>query len=178
MCSTMRSYVTRFSLCLVLVASLLGVPAVAGAASQTNQTQTAVEAVPTPTFVFTAMEVQRWWNATHGPNIDRATATRVATWFNVVTYSRIATYLQALQAAQVPNAARWDRVAQCESGGNWSINTGNGFYGGLQFSLSTWRSVGGVGYPHQNSREEQIRRAERLRVSSGIGHWPHCGSLF
>lgn len=174
----MRSYVTRFSLCLVLVASLLGVPAVAGAASQTNQTQTAVEAVPTPTFVFSTVEVHRWWNATHGPNIDRATAERITVWFNVVTYQRIIAYLQAVQAAQVPNGSRWDRVAQCESGGNWSANTGNGYYGGLQFSLSTWRSVGGVGYPHQNSREEQIRRAESLRIRSGIGQWPVCGRLF
>lgn len=178
MCSAMRSYVTRFSLCLVLVASLLGVPAVAGAASQTNQTQRAVEAVPTPTFVYTPTEVHRWYNATRNPNIDRATAVRLTAYMNAVTWQRIIAYAVAVQNAQVPNAARWDRVAQCESGGNWSANTGNGYYGGLQFSLSTWRSVGGVGYPHQNSREEQIRRAESLRIRSGIGQWPVCGRLF
>ncbi|WP_372728633.1 transglycosylase family protein [Nocardioides sp.] len=71
----------------------------------------------------------------------------------------------------------WDRLAQCESGGNWAINTGNGYYGGLQFNLSTWRSYGGAGMPHQNSREEQIRVATRLRdARGGYGAWPGCAS--
>ena len=61
----------------------------------------------------------------------------------------------------------WSGVAQCESGGNWSINTGNGYYGGLQFSLSTWQAYGGPGYPHQQSRETQIAVAERLRAAAG-----------
>lgn len=68
----------------------------------------------------------------------------------------------------------WDRLAQCESGGNWSINTGNGYYGGLQFSLSSWRAVGGSGYPHENSRETQIEMGKRLQASGGWGHWPAC----
>lgn len=68
----------------------------------------------------------------------------------------------------------WDRLAQCESGGNWSINTGNGFYGGLQFTLSSWRAVGGSGYPHQASKAEQIARAERLKAVQGWGAWPAC----
>ncbi len=70
----------------------------------------------------------------------------------------------------------WDRLAACESGGNWSINTGNGYYGGLQFSLSSWRGVGGSGYPHQASKAEQIRRAEILKGSGGWGHWPACSA--
>lgn len=70
----------------------------------------------------------------------------------------------------------WDKLAACESGGNWSINTGNGYYGGLQFSLSSWRGVGGRGYPHQASKAEQIRRAEMLRASGGWGHWPACSA--
>lgn len=69
----------------------------------------------------------------------------------------------------------WDAVAKCESGGNWSINTGNGFYGGVQFSLSSWRAVGGTGYPHQASKAEQINRAEKLLALQGRGAWPHCG---
>lgn len=70
----------------------------------------------------------------------------------------------------------WDAVAQCESGGDWGINTGNGYYGGLQFSHGTWTSYGGSGYAHQASREEQIRIAENVLASSqGIGAWPHCG---
>jgi uncharacterized protein YabE (DUF348 family) len=69
----------------------------------------------------------------------------------------------------------WDRLAACESGGNWSINTGNGYYGGLQFSLSTWRSFGGSGYPHQASKGEQIAVATKLRdASGGYGAWPAC----
>ena len=58
----------------------------------------------------------------------------------------------------------WDRLAQCEAGGNWHINTGNGYYGGLQFSLGTWRAYGGTGLPSQNSRETQIAVATRLPV--------------
>jgi LysM repeat protein len=70
----------------------------------------------------------------------------------------------------------WDRLAQCESGGNWSINTGNGYYGGLQFSLSSWQAVGGQGYPHQASKSEQIARAEQLLAIQGWGAWPACSS--
>lgn len=68
----------------------------------------------------------------------------------------------------------WDRIAKCESGGNWSINTGNGHYGGLQFKLQTWRSVGGhefAEYPHQASREEQITVANRLYEKQGTQPW-------
>ncbi len=72
----------------------------------------------------------------------------------------------------------FDRIAQCESGGNWHINTGNGYYGGLQFSASTWRAWGGTGLPHQHSREEQIAVAKRMvAASGGYGAWPHCGRL-
>lgn len=71
----------------------------------------------------------------------------------------------------VPSGSVWDRMAQCESGGNWAINTGNGYYGGLQFSLATWRSVGGPGYPHEQSREVQIHYAEILQARSGWGQW-------
>ncbi len=68
----------------------------------------------------------------------------------------------------------WERLADCESGQRWDINTGNGYYGGLQFSLSTWRGVGGTGYPHEHSKWEQIHRGEILQQRSGWGQWPHC----
>lgn len=85
------------------------------------------------------------------------------------------TYRPAAQpAAAVHDGSVWDRLAMCESGGNWAINTGNGYYGGLQFSLSSWRAVGGSGYPHQASREEQIARAEMLLDRQGWGAWPAC----
>jgi uncharacterized protein YabE (DUF348 family) len=70
----------------------------------------------------------------------------------------------------------WDRIAACESGGNWAANTGNGYYGGLQFNLGTWQSYGGSGRPDQNSREQQIAVAERVRdAEGGYGAWPVCG---
>ena len=77
-----------------------------------------------------------------------------------------------------PSDSVWDKIAQCESGGNWSINTGNGYYGGLQFSAATWRSVGGPGLPHQQSREVQIKYAKILQARSGWGQWGCAGARF
>ena len=71
----------------------------------------------------------------------------------------------------------WDQLAQCEAGGNWAANTGNGYYGGLQFNLSTWHSYGGSGYPNDNSRETQIAIATKVRdANGGYGAWPSCAS--
>ena len=81
---------------------------------------------------------------------------------------------QARLDAEQERLRTWERLAQCESGGNWHINTGNGYYGGLQFSLSSWRAVGGSGYPHRATKAEQIRRAERLLDRQGWGAWPAC----
>jgi hypothetical protein len=75
------------------------------------------------------------------------------------------------------DSVNWDAIAACESGGNWAINTGNGYYGGLQFSPSTWSSNGGAGMPNQASRAEQIRVAENVLRTQGIGAWPTCGRL-
>jgi LysM repeat protein len=72
--------------------------------------------------------------------------------------------------------ATWDRLAECESNGDWSINTGNGYYGGLQFALSSWEWVGGQGYPHEASKDEQIARAEILLERQGWDAWPACSS--
>lgn len=77
-------------------------------------------------------------------------------------------------AVAVSNGSVWDALARCEAGGNWSINTGNGYYGGLQFSASSWRAVGGTGLPHQHTRETQIAMGERLRAAQGWGAWPAC----
>lgn len=79
-------------------------------------------------------------------------------------------------APTVASGSVWDRLAACESGGNWSISTGNGFYGGLQFTLSSWAAVGGSGYPNQASREEQIARATILQSRQGWGAWPACSA--
>lgn len=80
--------------------------------------------------------------------------------------------------AQAKSSVNWNAVAQCESGGNWSINTGNGYYGGLQFSRSTWAAYGGTKYAstaNKASRSEQIRIAEKVLDGQGIGAWPVCG---
>lgn len=76
-------------------------------------------------------------------------------------------------------SASWAALAKCESGGNWSINSGNGYYGGLQFSASSWRGAGGGKYaalPHQATPAEQVATAEKLRKNGGWGHWPACSS--
>ena len=81
-------------------------------------------------------------------------------------------------AAAAPDS-EWDRLAQCESGGNWGINTGNGFQGGLQFSQSTWAAHGGTQYANsanQASREQQISVAEKVLATQGWGAWPSCSS--
>ena len=73
----------------------------------------------------------------------------------------------------------WDRVAACESGGRWNINTGNGYYGGLQFSAGTWRAYGGQAYASradQASKAEQIAIARRTLAGQGPGAWGRCAS--
>ncbi|UQX10000.1 transglycosylase family protein [Candidatus Mycobacterium methanotrophicum] len=69
----------------------------------------------------------------------------------------------------------WDAVAQCESGGNWRADTGNGFYGGLQFKQSTWDENGGTGNPANASRNQQIAVANRVLATQGPEAWPKCG---
>jgi hypothetical protein len=77
-------------------------------------------------------------------------------------------------APAVANGSVWDALARCESGGDWAINSGNGYYGGLQFNLQSWHAMGGAGYPNQASREQQIAVGERLRAAQGWGAWPSC----
>jgi hypothetical protein len=117
-------------------------------------------------------------------------------YVEVVEANRAAEAARAEQAAQAEAAAesapeaaapqgapapagggdRWNALAQCESGGNWATNTGNGYYGGLQFSLQTWQAFGGSGMPHENSAGAQIAVAERILASQGWGAWPSCSS--
>jgi hypothetical protein len=82
-------------------------------------------------------------------------------------------------SASAADPATWDALAQCESGGNWSINTGNGYYGGLQFSASTWQAFGGGAYASRAdlaSREQQIATAEKTLAVQGWGAWPACSA--
>ncbi|HHX86181.1 MAG TPA: transglycosylase family protein [Actinomycetales bacterium] len=81
-------------------------------------------------------------------------------------------------AAEAASPAAWDQVAQCESGGDWHINTGNGYYGGLQFAAQTWTGFGGDQYAptaDQATREQQIEIGERVLAGQGAGAWPNCG---
>ncbi|MFF4537379.1 transglycosylase family protein [Streptomyces aureus] len=104
-------------------------------------------------------------------------ATRVATLAGV-TGVAIAAPLMAAGNASAATTSEWDAVAQCESGGNWSINTGNGYYGGLQFSSSTWAAYGGTAYAStadQASKAQQIAIGEKVLAAQGKGAWPTCG---
>ncbi|MER7828212.1 transglycosylase family protein [Streptomyces sp. NPDC096097] len=81
--------------------------------------------------------------------------------------------------ASAASVSTWDKVAQCEAGGNWSINTGNGYYGGLQISMSTWRAFGGTQYasrPDQATKQQQILTGEKILAGQGQGAWPSCGA--
>ncbi|WP_026538531.1 LysM peptidoglycan-binding domain-containing protein [Arthrobacter sp. 9MFCol3.1] len=106
------------------------------------------------------------------------TAARRGITFAAVSIAGVALSASAANAA-VPTtapASTWDSLAQCESGGNWATNTGNGYAGGLQFSASTWAAHGGTGSPANASRAQQIAVAERVQASQGWGAWPACAA--
>ncbi|MGW0630631.1 transglycosylase family protein [Streptomyces sp. NPDC002758] len=96
-----------------------------------------------------------------------------------VAGAAVAVPLMAAGNASAATASEWDAVAQCEAGGNWSINTGNGYYGGLQFSASTWAAYGGTQYAataDKASKAQQIQTAEKVLAAQGKGAWPVCGT--
>ena len=80
----------------------------------------------------------------------------------------------ASTAEAAPAPSTWDKIAQCESGGNWGTNTGNGYYGGLQFNAGTWRAYGGPGMPHTASKAQQIAVAQKVLAKQGWKAWPAC----
>lgn len=105
-------------------------------------------------------------------------AVRVATLAGVAG-AAIAAPLMGATGASAASVATWDAVAQCESGGNWSINTGNGYYGGLQFSQSSWAAAGGTQYaPRADlaTKAQQIATAEKLLNMQGPGAWGCAGA--
>ena len=109
---------------------------------------------------------------------ERKEVKNIRTTFGLATIAgalALAPMALATGTANADSGVNWDAVAACESGGNWGTNTGNGYYGGLQFTMGTWRSNGGSGSPHHASREEQIRVANNVLKSQGIGAWPVCG---
>lgn len=99
-----------------------------------------------------------------------------AAWLVAITGAVCFAPLMLSAASANADSVDWDAIAQCESGGNWSTNTGNGHYGGLQFKPSTWAANGGSGSPSTASREEQIRVAENVLRTQGLRAWPQCGS--
>lgn len=106
-----------------------------------------------------------------------SSAVPIKTMAGVATGAIGAAALTAVVAPPVQAASVWDRVAQCESGGNWGISTGNGYYGGLQFSASTWSGHGGGKYAstaHRATRAQQIAIAQNVLKSQGPGAWPVC----
>ncbi|HSO92798.1 MAG TPA: transglycosylase family protein [Arthrobacter sp.] len=107
-----------------------------------------------------------------------STVARRGATLAAVTIAGVALSASAANAA-VPSATSstvWDSLAQCESSGNWGINTGNGYAGGLQFSPSTWAAYGGTGSAASASREQQIAVAERVQAGQGWGAWPSCSA--
>ncbi|MEU6068448.1 MULTISPECIES: transglycosylase family protein [Streptomyces] len=109
---------------------------------------------------------------------SKAKATRAIALAGV-TGAAIAAPLMASGTAAAATASEWDAVAKCESGGNWSINTGNGYYGGLQFSASTWAAYGGTKYAgtaDKATKAQQIEIAEKVLAAQGKGAWPVCGT--
>jgi nucleoid-associated protein YgaU len=103
----------------------------------------------------------------------RTVARRGAT---VAAISAAGLALSATAANATTSTSTWDALAQCESGGNWATNTGNGYSGGLQFSPSTWSAYGGTGSPADATREQQIAVAEKVQASQGWGAWPSCAA--
>jgi nucleoid-associated protein YgaU len=103
----------------------------------------------------------------------RTAARRGAT---VAAISAAGLALSATAASATTSTSTWDALAQCESGGNWATNTGNGYSGGLQFSPTTWAAYGGTGSAADASREQQIAVAEQVQASQGWGAWPSCAA--
>ncbi|MFC5062847.1 transglycosylase family protein [Actinomycetospora atypica] len=109
------------------------------------------------------------------PAASRLRSTLVATTTGPLALAALGTLAAPAAQAAPSGSVNWDAVAQCESSGDWSANTGNGFSGGLQFTRSTWKAFGGSGDAKDASREQQIAVAERVLDGQGIGAWPVCG---
>lgn len=107
-------------------------------------------------------------------NTTIRTAARRGVAVAAISAAGLALSVTAANAAT--DGATWDSLAQCESGGNWATNTGNGYSGGLQFSATTWAAYGGTGSASDASREQQIAVAEQIQASQGWGAWPSCAA--
>jgi hypothetical protein len=108
--------------------------------------------------------------------ISRSTVSRALTGSMAVAALTIGGVGLSSTAASAQPRSPWDAIAQCESGGNWSIDTGNGYYGGLQFSAATWAAHGGRGSAASATRAEQIAVGERVVAGQGWGAWASCSA--
>jgi len=121
---------------------------------------------------------QNQHHARHRQHPVARVATRIGLGIATAGAAGAVALLGPATAAHAGSGVNWDAIAQCESGGNWGINTGNGFQGGLQFTQGTWRAYGGTQYAssaNHASREQQIAVAEKVLHGQGIGAWPVCG---
>jgi transglycosylase-like protein/peptidase M23-like protein len=132
----------------------------------------AARSVPEPVYRYNVLEIERWYEARTNTRISGVTARALTRYLNAIVERAIIRYLQAIS---IPFEANWDRVAMCESGGDWHINTGNGYLGGLQWLQSTFSAWGGIGRADLASKRDQIIVAERIRQADGLGSWPSCG---
>ncbi|ORA10839.1 transglycosylase family protein [Mycobacterium asiaticum] len=96
---------------------------------------------------------------------------------SVMTAGFVAVGMSFSTGVAEADSMNWEAVAQCESGGNWAANTGNGAYGGLQFKQATWEEYGGVGSPAKASKQQQIAVANRVLAGQGPGAWPKCSKV-
>ncbi|MFE6865829.1 transglycosylase family protein [Kitasatospora sp. NPDC057692] len=106
----------------------------------------------------------------------RRNRVRMALMAGALTALPVAGLVAANSASAAPVSV-WDKVAACEATGNWAINSGNGFYGGLQFTSSTWAAFGGTAYApqaHQATKAQQIAVGEKVLAAQGPGAWPVC----
>ncbi|WP_210586366.1 transglycosylase family protein [Streptomyces sp. GESEQ-35] len=119
---------------------------------------------------------------TNRDNVRKTSTTRTTRTTAVLAGAALLAPLGLLAAsgnAAAADGGVWDRIAQCESGGDWHINTGNGYYGGLQFAAATWRAYGGTAYAptaDQASRGQQIAVATKVQSAQGWGAWPTCSA--
>jgi hypothetical protein len=156
---------------------------------------TEVPATPPPTLatavVFNAAAQTTTTTAAASPTTTEAPTTTTSAKPKVVVHiaptttsttaapapTTTAAPIAAVRATTSPDpsaASTWDQLSRCESNGNWAADTGNGYYGGLQFALATWHDLGGTGYPHQASKATQIAMGKKLYQRSGWNAWPGC----
>lgn len=137
--------------------------------------------IPDPTITLTASPSSDLLDVPTPTPTDVPLETMSPSPFPTLSPTAIPT--PTLQPTQIPTPVAkvdsnsdeiWDKIADCESHKNWKINTGNGYYGGLQFSLGAWQSVGGSGNPSDASREEQIEKGKKLQSARGWGVWGEC----